>query len=283
MSDPVLTPINYESVRVDAQGQVVDRLPHMARGFVEPLAAKGAAAALGLAMIEIPAGRCSMGSPRSQGSDEERPQHLVSVSRFFMARGLVTQEQWQAVMGRRAPCRFSGDERPVENVAWGEAQTFCQRLARLTGRDYRLPSEAQWEYACRAGGSTPFHTGETLTADLANYCGEHVYRGEPAGPYRHVTTPAGQFPPNAFGLYDMHGNLWEWCADTWHADYDGAPASDAAWLSGGDRVARVVRGGSWHDVPGACRSAARTRYEAAQGDDFVGLRLALRPAAGPGS
>lgn len=90
------------------------------------------------------------------------------------------------------------------------------------------------------------------------------------------------FPPNGFGLYDMHGNLWEWCADTWHADYTGAPASEAAWQSGGDQAARAVRGGSWHDVPGACRSAARTRYEAGQGDDLVGFRVALRPAAGPG-
>jgi formylglycine-generating enzyme required for sulfatase activity len=270
MSDPVLTTFAYESVRVDARGQVLSRLPHTAQSFVEPP---------GLELVEIPAGRFSMGSPRSQGSDEERPQHLVSISRFFMARGLVTQAQWQAVMGRRPPCRFSGDERPVENVAWGEAQAFCQRLARLTGRAYRLPSEAQWEYACRAGGSAPFHTGETLTTDLANYCGEHTFRAEPAGLYRHVTTPAGMFLPNAFGLYDMHGNLWEWCADTWHADYSGAPASEAPWQSGGDRAARPVRGGSWHDVPSACRSAARARYEAGQGDDFVGFRVVWQPEA----
>src|SRR5258708_2073132 len=146
--------------------------------------------------------------------------------------------------GGGAPCRLAGEERPVENVAWGEAQDFCRRLARLSGRTYRLPSEAQWEYACRAGGSAPFHTGETLTTDLANYCGEHVFRAEPAGLYRHVTTPAGAFPPNDFGLYDMHGNLWEWCADTWHANYTGAPAGDAAWNNGGERAARVVRGGS---------------------------------------
>ena len=196
-----------------------------------------------------------------------------------MARALVTQEQWRAVMSRRATCRFAGDERPVENVAWGEAQAFCQRLAQRAGRAYRLPSEAQWEYACRAGGSAPFHTGETLTTDLANYCGEHAFRAEPAGLYRHVTTPAGMFPPNDFGLYDLHGNLWEWCADTWHADYTGAPASEAAWQSGGDRAARVVRGGSWHDVPGACRSAARARYEAGQGDDFVGFRVVWQPEA----
>ena len=270
----MLAPFNYESLGVDAQGQVVSRQAHTAQGFVEPLSA-----ATGLIMVEIPAGRFYMGSPRSQGGDDEQPRHLVSVGRFFMARGLITQAEWQAVMGRRAAGRFAGDERPVENVAWGEAQSFCERLARQSGRAYRLPSEAQWEYACRAGTSTPFHTGETITSELANYCAEHTFRTEPAGPYRHVTTPAGMFPPNGFGLYDMHGNLWEWCADTWHADYTGAPAGDAPWERGGDKAGRVVRGGSWHDVPAACRSAARTRYEAGQGDDFVGFRVVMRPEA----
>jgi len=274
MSEPVLAPFNYESPRVDAQGQVITRLAHTAQGFVEPLSA-----GTGLTMVEIPAGRFSMGSPRSQGDDDERPQHLVSVGRFFMARGLVNQAEWQAVMGRRAAGRFAGDERPVENVSWLAAQEFCVRLSRLSGRAYRLPSEAQWEYACRAGTGTPFHTGETITSGLANYCAEHTFRTEPAGPYRHVTTPAGMFPPNGFGLYDMHGNLWEWCADTWHADYTAAPASDTAWEKGGDKAGRVVRGGSWHDVPAACRSAARTRYEAGQGDDFVGFRVVMRPEA----
>jgi formylglycine-generating enzyme required for sulfatase activity len=194
-----------------------------------------------------------------------------------MARGLVSQAQWQAVVGRPAAGRFAGDERPVENISWTGAQSFCERLSRQTGRAYRLPSEAQWEYACRAATSTPFHTGETITSDQANYCAEHTFRAEPAGPYRHVTTPAGTFPPNGFGLYDMHGNLWEWCADTWHSDYTGAPLGDAPWERGGDRAGRVVRGGSWHDVPAACRSAARTRYEAGQGDDFVGFRVVMRP------
>ena len=274
----MLAPFNYESLSLDAQGQVVTRLAHTAQGFVEPLSA-----AMGLTMVEIPAGRFSMGSPRSQGGDDERPRHLVSVGRFFMARGLVSQAQWQAVMGRPPAGRFAGDERPVENISWTAAQAFCERLSRQTGRAYRLPSEAQWEYACRAGTSTPFHTGETITADQANYCAEHTFRAEPAGPYRHVTTPAGMFPPNGFGLYDMHGNLWEWCADTWHADYTGAPPGDAPWQTGGDRAGRVVRGGSWHDVPAACRSAARTRYEAGQGDDFVGFRVVMRPEPGSAS
>jgi formylglycine-generating enzyme required for sulfatase activity len=263
-----LSSFNYESVRVDAQGMVVARQAQTAQRLVECLSDS-----VGLEMVQIPAGRFSMGSPRSQGADDERPQRLVAVRGFCMARAPVTQAEWKAVMGRRAVCRFRGDERPVENVSWVEAEAFCQRLSRLAGRAYRLPSEAQWEYACRAGAGTPFSYGETLTGDLANYCAEHTYRAEPQGPYRHVTTPAGMFPPNPFGLFDMHGNLWEWCADSWHSDFTGAPASEAPWQAGGDPAGRVVRGGSWHDVPAACRSAARTRYEAGQGDDFVGFRV----------
>jgi formylglycine-generating enzyme required for sulfatase activity len=270
VSEPLLAPFNYESLTLDAQGQVAARQAHTTQGFMEPLAG-----GVSLTMLEIPAGRFSMGSPRSQGGEDERPQHLVSVGRFFMARGLVTQAQWRAVTGRAAAGRFRGDDLPVENVSWNAAQAFCERLARQSGRAYRLPSEAQWEYACRAGTGSAFHTGPTLSGDLANYCAEHTFQAEPAGPYRHTTTPAGMFPPNGFGLYDMHGNLWEWCADTWHDDYNGAPLSDAPRQNGGDRAGRAVRGGSWHDVPSACRSAARTRYEAGQGDDFVGFRVIL--------
>ena len=265
MNELPFSPIAYETVKVDATGAVIARPANTARSFVEPRA--------GLELVEIPAGRFTIGAPPSQGGDDERPQHLVAVAGFCMGRGLVTQAQWLAVMGKRLSWRFSGDALPVDNVAWDEAQAFCAKLSRRTGRTYRLPSEAQWEYACRAGSSTPFAYGETLTGDLANYCAAHVYRAEPAGVYRHTTTPAGAFPPNAFGLYDLHGNLWEWCADAWHADYSGAPAGDAPWIAGGDSAAHPVRGGSWHEVPAACRSAARARYDGGQGDDLVGFRV----------
>ncbi len=271
MSEPVLAAFEFEVVQVDAQGQVVARQARTTPGFTERLPA-GAA----LEMVAVPAGRLSMGSPRHEGGDDERPQHLVAVSRFFMARALVTQAQWQAVTGRWPAGRFRGDDLPVDSVSWVEARAFCQRLARHTGRAYSLPSEAQWEYACRAGASTPFAFGATLTGDLANYCAEHTYRAERPGPYRHVTTPAGTFPANPFGLYDLHGNLWDWCADAWHADYAGAPAGDAPWAARGDRAGRAVRGGSWHDVPAACRWAARVRFEAGQGDEIVGFRVVLR-------
>ena len=271
MTDNVLIDFTAESVTLDERGHVVARPPITARQMVEDLGPNAA-----LVLIEIPAGRFQMGSPAGQGANDERPARLVSVSRFFIGQALVTQAQWQAVMGRPLPCRFPGDARPVENVSWPEAQAFCGKLGKRSRRPYRLPSEAQWEYACRAGTSTHFYTGATLSASAANYCGEHTYRSEAPGPYRHVTTEAGAFPPNPFGLYDMAGNLWQWCADTWHPNYSGAPASEAAWTSRGDPKGRPVRGGSWHDTPDACRSAARARYDAGQGDDFVGFRVVWR-------
>ncbi len=208
------------------------------------------------------------------GDEDERPQRRVTVAPFWLGQYPVTQAQWGAIMGRN-PSRFKGPTRPVDNVSWREAHRFCERLARRTGRPYALPSEAQWEYACRAGGMTPFAYGPTLTTDLANYNGEFTYRGGPRGVYRHVTTEVGAFPPNAFGLYDMHGNVWEWCADPWHADYSGAPADGRTWASGGDPGQRVARGGCWHDPPDVCRSAARLKYPLDEGDEFLGFRVAL--------
>jgi formylglycine-generating enzyme required for sulfatase activity len=216
-----------------------------------------------------------MGSPPRQGYDDERPQHQVSVAAFLMGRGLVTQAQWQAVMGEPLRCRCPGPELPAHNVSWGEAQRFCERLAALTGRAYRLPTEAEWEYACRAGSTTAFNTGPTISTDQANYNGQFVYGAGAKGVYRHVPTEAGTFPPNEFGLYDMHGNLWEWCADAWHDDYQGAPADGRAWEAGKAPRYRVTRGGSWHDTPDVCRSAVRLKTLAREGDDLIGFRVAV--------
>jgi formylglycine-generating enzyme required for sulfatase activity len=190
----------------------------------------------------------------------------------------VTQEEWAAVM-RENPSRFKGDDRlPVENVSWNDCQEFIKRLnGRKDGYVYRLPSEAEWEYACRAGTTTPFSFGETLTTAQANYDGNYPYGGGPKGEYRKKTTRVGSFPPNAWGLHDMHGNVWEWCQDGWYENYDGAPTDGRVREQDSDNV-RVVRGGSWLDYAGGCRSALRNRGAPDYRDGFVGVRLAVRLA-----
>jgi len=171
------------------------------------------------------------------------------------------------------PSEFKGDNRPVENVSWHDCVAFCKRLFEKTGKAYRLPSEAEWEYACRAGTTTPFYFGETITTDLANYDGNYTYASGPKGVYRAETTDVSSFPPNAFGLYDMHGNVWEWCADLWHDNYDGAPTDGSAWLEKkSDKGSldyhtnsnlteeRLLCGGSFDGNPDLCRAAVRSWY-----------------------
>ncbi len=197
---------------------------------------------INLEMIAIPGGKFMMGSPEGEGYDREKPQHEVTVKPFFIGKYPITQTQYQQVMSHN-PSRFKGDERPVERVSWEDAVEFCQRLSKQMGKEYRLPSEAEWEYACRAGTTTAYHFGESITEQLANY-------------RTHETVPVGQFPPNAFSLYDMHGNVWEWCQDDWHNNYKGAPTDGRAWLSRNSSI-KAIRGGSWNNYPRGCRSAIR--------------------------
>jgi len=260
----------FETPTVDRQGKTVSLTRASARILIEALEKQTL-----LEMVFIPGGIFKMGSPGRQGYEDEHPQHIVSIAPFWMGKQPVTQAQWQSVMKKLTPCRFKGACLPVDNVSWQDAQEFCSRLARKTGRVYRLPAEAEWEYACRAGSPSAFHFGETLTTDLANYVGEHIYLDESKGIYRHTTTEGGSFPPNAFGLYDMHGNVWEWCADAWHPDYQGAPYVGTAWDGADKKAARVLRGGCWHEIPGNCRSATRLRGEPGEREDFFGLRLDL--------
>lgn len=265
----VLREFEFETVYVDRQGAAIRRAPGRGRQFVEDL---GGAR---LEMVALPGGMFQMGSLRSAGYAEECPQHTVTIPPFYMGRCPVTQEQWQAVMGKLPACRFHGARRPVENVSWEGAVEFCRRLSARTGRAYVLPSEAQWEYACRAGTATPFYCGEAITTDLANYCGEYPSSLSPKGVYRHETTDAGCLPPNPWGLADMAGNVWEWCADSWHPDHTGAPIDGSAW-SPGAGVLGVLRGGSWHDPADMARCAARAHFEREAGDDFMGFRVSCR-------
>ena len=247
-------------------------------------------------MVQIPAGSFQMGSPEDESEhlECEGPQQHVSLPSFFMAQTPITQDQWAVVASWRPvgrdlkskPARFEGLNRPVERVSWQEAQEFCLRLnerfsQRLGhGFSYGLPSEAQWEYACRAGSTTPFHFGATLTTDLANYDGNYTYGDGPKGAYRQETTEVATFPANQWGLYDMHGNVWEWCADHWHDSYNFAPDNHLPWLIPGapDDQWRLLRGGSWFYRPGKCRSACRDHLQPGIVDySDVGFRVCCRP------
>jgi formylglycine-generating enzyme required for sulfatase activity len=244
-----------------------------------------------LEMVEIPAGKFMMGA-----SDHEQdlnsvtnssPQHKVTLHTFCMGKYSITQEQWRVVTTlpkvktalEPDPSNFKGDKRPVEQVSWLDAMEFCRRLSVHTKRKYRLPSEAEWEYACRAGTTTPFHFGETITPDYVNYDGNNPYADAPKGKYRKHTTDVGSFKAaNAFGLYDMHGNVWEWCADDWHDSYKGAPKDGSVWIKDNKNYedpesVKLLRGGSWNYNARDCRSAFRDgNYARSQGNPF-GFRV----------
>ncbi|PSB02782.1 formylglycine-generating enzyme family protein [Merismopedia glauca] len=246
-----------------------------------------------LDMILIPGGNFMMGSPDHEPEryDDESPQHNVKVPTFFMGKTPVTQKQWRAVAALPEikhhldpnPSEFSGDDRPVEQVSWHEAVEFCARLAKKSRRPYRLPNEAEWEYACRAmtspptqGNYPPFHFGAIITPDLVNYNWTESYQNSPTKSERSSgTTLVGTYPPNAFGLYDMHGQVWEWCEDDWHSNYEGAPTDGSAWVnkSRSETDRRVVRGGSWINDPRYCRSADRFNYLAGARYYDVGFRV----------
>ncbi|MFM6080834.1 MAG: formylglycine-generating enzyme family protein, partial [Dolichospermum sp.] len=174
------------------------------------------------------------------------------------------------------PSYFEDNRLPVEHISWHEAVEFCARLSRMANKTYRLPTEAQWEYACRAGTTTPFYFGNTITTDLANYCGYYAYGDGTTGGYQGETTKVGSFKiANEFGLYDMHGNVWEWCQDNWHDNYEDAPTDGSVWTglsTGLSNDIKVLRGGSWFDNPVNCRSAYRT-YSVA---DFNGSNIGFR-------
>ncbi len=235
-------------------------------------------------MVAIPGGKFLMGSPDNELErlSYESPQHTVAVQPFFMGKFPVTQSQWAVVAALEKvniylnpdPSNFKGANRPVERVSWDDAIEFCARLSNKTGKTYRLPSEAEWEYACRARTTTPFYFGETITTDLANYNGNYTYGSGAKGEYREQTTDVGNFPPNPFGLFDMHGNISEWCQDAWHENYNGAPADGSVWMSENDDL-RLLRGGSWLDGPRICRSAIRLWIARDNRRLIVGFRVVI--------
>ncbi len=281
-----LQPFNFEVAKIELKQTglfrrktelIIKRHQQRAYHFIEDLGNN-----VQLEMVAIPGGTFLMGSPkREEGhSKDESPQHEVRVKSFFMGKYPVTQAQWQAVASlpqinqelNPDPSDFKGANRPVEQVSWYDAVEFCARLSELSKRPYRLPSEAEWEYACRAGTITPFHFGETISTELANYNGKYTYGKGVKGENRKQTTPVGSFGvANEFGLYDMHGNVWEWCADSWHDNYEGAPSDGSAWIEAeeneNENRFRLLRGGSWFFDPDFCRSAYRCNY--IPGDRFT--------------
>lgn len=293
---PLKTPLLNE------RGTVVQITPGHAKGFSEELG--------GIEMVEVTGGRFLMGASAAEVDvalkeaklsaedgvldDEsyqvlgaEMPQHAIDVNGFYMSRFEITQAQYLAVMGTlpNIPPGMSGAGMPVINVTWQQANDFCAKLSQLTGRNYRLPTEAEWEYAARAGTTSAFAFGETLNPQTAVYNSSIPYRKGPRGARRNGPMLAGELtPPNPFGLYDMSGNVWEWVADYWHSSYDGAPRDGSVWdepetvydadeKEDVEDKSRVVRGGAWSSAGDRCRSAARFRFFPSTRATSVGFRI----------
>lgn len=265
------------------QKQSTITLDHSEELWVETLNSKTQ-----IQMVFIPAGSFWMGEQETVAgaSDCERPKHLVQINSFYISKYPITQSQWEIVAAlpeikrklEIQPSEFKGENSPVECVSWLDATEFCLRLATKSGHTYRLPSEAEWEYACRAMTITPFHFGQTITTEKANYNGRYSYKVPCKGNYRKQTTSVGIFQEaNKFGLHDMHGNVWEWCADSWHGNYYNAPCNGTAWEDKNideQVVYKVIRGGSWMAPPSKCRSASRSKNRSKNRGSSIGFRIA---------
>jgi eukaryotic-like serine/threonine-protein kinase len=301
---PATQPYRFSTLKLGAKGDVVEQSSHEGMSFSVDLGG------VTLEMVKVSQGAFYMGTPEAdlqqvvleyqkycdgpacrevaeRQASSARPQRLVTVpAAFFIGKFEVTQAQWLAVSKmpkvKRAllprPSRFQDDNRPVEQVSWEDAVEFCARLSRLTGQTYRLPSEAEWEYACRGGTITQFAFGDTVVSDFVNFDGTKPFGGAPSGIFSAATRPVGWGRggiANAFGLYDMHGNVAEWCQDTWEDGYANAP-EDAKPRTGGSKVEHVVRGGSWRDPAARCRSAAREKWSSGGRLNTVGFRVVVR-------
>ena len=275
-----LPSFDFATIKVDRLGVEKERTYHSAKLYIENLDDWQK-----LSMVHIPSGKFIMGASAKEkySSDRERPLHQVKVKDFFLGEYPVTQIQWRKVAKlpqvkrelKLDPSHFKGDNRPVESVSWLEAREFCDRLSVYTNKQYRLPTEAEWEYACRGNTRSSFAYGDTLTSELADYASSYAYASETGAAYRQGTIDVGGFMPNAFGLYDLHGNVREWCADSWHENYHGAPSNSKAWNKGGDNKSRTLRGGSWANKPAHCRSAHRSGYPESSLNRAIGFRVAM--------
>lgn len=264
---PKLIAFEFTTVTLNQRGGVFARATGTACYFSEDLGD-----GIKLDLVQIPKGTFQMGSHEY---DDEKPPHQVSIAGFFMGKYVVTQAQYQALMGAN-PSHFKGENLPVVNVSWEDAVEFCHRLSERSGRTYRLPSEAEWEYACRAGTTTPFHFGDVISPEFVHYNGTSPFGSTAIGPYAKKTAPVGYLKvANEFGLFDMHGNVFEWCQDTFHENYNGAPDDGRAWLgqTGTLNLYRMLRGGAWRSEARSCRSSYRLRFPPDNRHDFVGFRV----------
>jgi formylglycine-generating enzyme required for sulfatase activity/tRNA A-37 threonylcarbamoyl transferase component Bud32 len=276
-----LKPFQFEVIKVDNTGKIIEREIRKNQYFTVELGQD-----IYLEMVLIPGGKFFMGCPQKESRDrqQETPQHWVTLASFCMSKYPITQAQWESIMIDN-PSYFKGKNRPVENVSLYDCLDFCEKLSQTAGINLTIPSEAQWEYACRGiinshqykqlDGTEiypPFHFGETITQALANYNCTRTYQQESIGIDRKETTDVGSFSPNAFGLYDLHGNVWEWCADTWHQTYNNAPIDGSIWLEGNDKNS-PMRGGSWAGFPFYCRCATRNKVDRNNRSYYNGFRV----------
>lgn len=275
----------FDVVLLNQEGKEKQRTTHQIQYYVETLASD-----VDLELAAIPEGKFHMGSTDDDKYHDknEKPQHVVELPSFYMSKYPITQEQWRAIAQlekisielKADPSHFKGSQLPVESVSWYEAVEFCDRLSQLTGMTYRLPSEAEWEYACRARTETIFHFGNTISPEFANYDSTifmtfvNIFREE-AGKVGRGTTPVGHFKvANTFGLYDMHGNVSEWCLDTYQKTYDLAPADGSAWIDmHNGRSQCVKRGGDWFSSSMNCYSASRGSNAPDESSSQLGFRV----------
>jgi len=236
---------------------------------------KGFTNSIGMEFVFIPKGSFMMGSPPDeyQRADNEKYHPVILTKGFYLQKTEVTQKQWKTIMGDN-PSRFNrcGENCPVDFISWYDVRLFIRKLNRMENTDtYRLPTEAEWEYACRAGTQTPFYFGNYLSVDQANYNGNHPIPGSPRGINRNASLPVGSFPPNGFGLFDMHGNVYEWCSD-WYGEYGSGTAIDPKGAPSG--YSKVCRGGGLSSYARRCRSANRTKHLPGYVNFYIGFRLA---------
>jgi formylglycine-generating enzyme required for sulfatase activity len=263
LSIPGTQSFKFEVITLDANGREINCFQGQAQSLIEELNS------VVLEMVVVPGGTFSMGSSERKPLPNELPAHWVTVKPFLMSRYPVTKEQWKEIAKlpkvhqelKLRPSIRGGSNHPVVEISWNEAIEFCNRLTQSTGYQYRLPTEAEWEYACRAGTTTPFHFGTTITSALACYNAEK-------------TVQVGSFPfANAFGLSDMHGNIWEWCQDHWHDNYNEAPTTGTAWLDSDKNQNRLIRGGSWRNEARLCRSTSRMFDNTDSKSSNIGFRI----------